>query len=452
MLHPPPRRLKTMATILAYTSPALGHLFPFSALLSELSRRGHMIHVRTLSAGVDTAQRLGLSADALDPRIEAIVHDDWKASNPRAALKRAIDVFYRRAVYEVADFTDAVARTRPDALIVDVNCWGALSVADAGDIPWACFSPYTPALHSPGVPPFGLGLAPLPGVLGRVRDAALRPIVSGILETAVLPQGNAIRASIGAPPVASADEFMRRAPLMLVASGKPFEYPQTDWGDAVQMIGPCMFEPAMDTVPDWLTAIDRPIVLVTTSSQQQADAKLVATAMAALENEPVHVVATLPAGLPSEVTLAPNATVREFAPHGPILDRAVCAVTHGGMGATQKALARGVPVCVVPFGRDQFEVARRVEVARCGTRLPAKKLTPARLSANVRQAMTMTDGARRVAEGFAATGGVARGADLIEQRVLGRSARIAREWIREPASAPSDAHATRTRTRTASTS
>jgi hypothetical protein len=35
--------------------------------------------------------------------------------------------------------------------------------------------------------------------------------------------------------------------------------------------------------------------------------------------------------------------------------------------------------------------------------------------------MTMTDGARRVAAGFAATGGVARGADLIEQRVLSRS-------------------------------
>ena len=33
--------------------------------------------------------------------------------------------------------------------------------------------------------------------------------------------------------------------------------------------------------------------------------------------------------------------------------------------------------------------------------------------------MTLTEGARRVAAGFAATGGVARGADLIEQRVLG---------------------------------
>jgi hypothetical protein len=42
----------------------------------------------------------------------------------------------------------------------------------------------------------------------------------------------------------------------------------------------------------------------------------------------------------------------------------------------QKALARGVPVCAVPFGRDQLEVARRVEVAGAGTRLPASRLSP----------------------------------------------------------------------------
>ena len=78
-----------MATILVYTSPALGHLFPFNALLLELSGRGHKIHLRTLSAGVEMGRRLGFITDTIDPRIEAIVHDDWKASNPRAALKRA---------------------------------------------------------------------------------------------------------------------------------------------------------------------------------------------------------------------------------------------------------------------------------------------------------------------------------------------------------------------------
>ena len=173
--------------------------------------------------------------------------------------------------------------------------------------------------------------------------------------------------------------------------------------------------------PEWLGSIDRPIVLVTTSSERQADTNLVTAAVQALADEPVHVVATMPAGQQVDISSSTNATVCRFIPHGAVLDRAVCAVTHGGMGATQKALARGVLVCVVPYGRDQLEVARRVEVARCGNRLPARRLTPDRLRARVREAMGMAEGARRVAAGFVATGGVARGADLVEQRLLGLS-------------------------------
>lgn len=408
-----------MATILAYTSPALGHLLPMSALLSELSSRGHRVHVRTLSAGVEIGRQFGFGTDAIDPRIEAIQLEDGKEATPRAALKSGVATFGRRAAHEVADLADAITRIRPDALLVDVNCWGALSAAEAGEIPWATFVPYTPPLRSPGVPPFGPGLRPLSGVLGRLRDAAVRVVVVRALEKVMLPPINTIRADLDLRSVASIDQFLRGAPLVLVASGKPFQYPQTDWGDAVQLIGPCAVDPGPHTVPDWLAAIDKPIVLVTTSSEKQADTDLVRTAVTALQDEPVHVVATLPAGRPDEIAASPNATILQFIPHGMVLDRAVCAVTHGGMGATQKALAHGIPVCVVPYGRDQLEVARRVEVARCGTRLPAKKLSPARLRSKVREAMTMTNGARRVVAGFRATGGTARGADLFEQRVLG---------------------------------
>ena len=63
--NPSSRRCETMATILAYTSPGLGHLFPISALLTELSRRGHKIHLRTLSTGGETGQRLGFVTDAI---------------------------------------------------------------------------------------------------------------------------------------------------------------------------------------------------------------------------------------------------------------------------------------------------------------------------------------------------------------------------------------------------
>lgn len=406
-----------MATILAYGAPALGHLLPVSALLSELAVRGHDVHLRTSAAGVGTGQRLGLHAAPVDPRIEAITSPDWTARSVFGVLKMTIDVLCRRAELEVEDLARAIAEVKPDALILDANCWGAISAADAGDIPWAVFSPFTPFLRSRGVPPVGPGMRPWPGPVGVVRDRILRGVVWQVMDRPMLPRLNAVRARVGAPPVRSVDEFLRRAPLMLVVGGEPFEYPHPDWGDRVHLIGAC----ASDThaeAPDWLAAIDDPIVLVTTSSIRQADSRLGVVALAALADEPVHVVATFPAGVPDDLVIPANATVRQYVPHGPVLDRAVCAVTHGGMGATVRALDRGVPVCVVPFGRDQPEVAMRVEVARCGTRLPAAKLTPKRLRAKVSEAMTMTDGAQRVADGFAATGGVRRGADLVEQQVL----------------------------------
>jgi hypothetical protein len=67
-----------------------------------------------------------------------------------------------------------------------------------------------------------------------------------------------------------------------------------------------------------------------------------------LADENVYVVATLPSADRGGLRVPANARVEQFLPHGPVLDRAACAVTHGGMGATQKALARGVPVCAVP--------------------------------------------------------------------------------------------------------
>mgnify|MGYP000949799103 CR=1 FL=1 len=61
-----------MATILAYGSPALGHLLPVSALAGELAARGHDVHLRTLADGVLAPERLGVHAAPVDPRIEAI--------------------------------------------------------------------------------------------------------------------------------------------------------------------------------------------------------------------------------------------------------------------------------------------------------------------------------------------------------------------------------------------
>jgi MGT family glycosyltransferase len=406
-----------MSTILAYTSPARGHLFPMTPLLLELRDRGHQVHVRTLASEVDLTRSLGLTAEPLDPRVEAETMKDYAARGPKRALAAAAQVFADRGRYDAPDMTAAIAEVQPAACVVDINSWGAGFAAEAWGGPWASFSPYTPALDSPGTPPFGPGLPPMAGFLGKARDTLVRRAVLGAVESAMLPTLNALRSDLGLPAVASADEFLRKAPLMLVATAKPFEYAATNWGPDVIMTGASTWDPPTDE-PAWLKAIERPIVLVTTSSEFQDDGILVRTALEAFRDEPVHVVATMPAGIPDGLQVPANATVKEFVPHSAVLGHATVAVTHGGMGATQKALAKGVPVCVVPFGRDQLEVARRVELSRSGTRLPARRLTSERLKAAAKAAMAMTEGARRVAAGYAAAGGASAAADAIEARLL----------------------------------
>jgi MGT family glycosyltransferase len=399
--------------ILAYTSPARGHLFPLVPILSELRERGHAIAVRTLHAGLDTLRALGFKAEPVDPRIEAIPHDDFKAMTPVGSVKRSTAVFLRRAEFEVDDLRAAIAAESPDVLIVDINCWGAVAVAETSDLPWATVLPYPAPFPGDGIPPFGPGFAPAHDFAGRLRDRLLAPVIVGSVERAIKPALNAVRDKVGAPPAADLREMFSTAPLTLYLTAEPLEYRRTDWPASYRLVGPLSFDPPAET-PEWLDEIDQPIVLVTTSSEFQGDSELIAAALDGLRNEDLFVVATLPSGDPSTFDVPANARVERWLPHSAVVPRAACVVTHGGMGATQKALAAGIPVVAVPFGRDQHEVARRVEVSGAGVRLPSSKVTPARLRDAVRQARSKHDAAQHLARELATAGGATRAAEEIE--------------------------------------
>ncbi|MBJ7458930.1 MAG: glycosyltransferase family 1 protein [Thermoleophilaceae bacterium] len=409
-----------MARILAYTSPARGHLYPSMPILLELVDRGHEVSLRTLASEVQLACDLGIDAAPIDPQIEAIEHDDYGAKGSRAALSRVADVFTRRAHLDGPDIERAIEDHDPDALIIDFNCWGATTAAEARGKPWAAFCPYPTMLSSDDAPPFGPGFAPAQGVAGRVRDRLARPLIFGAVEKAWLPGINELRAGKGLQEIGRADDLMLAPPLMLYMTAEPFDYPRSDWPESFVMVGPCAWEPDVAT-PQWLDELERPVVLVTTSSEFQDDGKLIEAAFEALSDLPYEVIATAPAGDAASFEVPTNGRVEQFVPHSRLLERAACAVTHGGMGATQKALAHGVPVCAVPFGRDQLEVARRVEVSGAGTRLPSARLSAARLRAKVLEAIELGDGANRIAEAYERTGGAAAAADAIEQRSLARA-------------------------------
>lgn len=406
-----------MARILAYTTPARGHLYPIVPWLLELRRRGHAVALRTLATEVERMAGLGFAAAPIAPAIKTRPLDDWKAKSQTDALAHVTRTFIDRAEHEVPDLRAAIASTSPDVLIVDVNAWGAAAAAEQSGLPWVLFAPYCLALPSRDAPPFGPGLAPAPGPLGKLRDAIVRRVVHGVLDRQ-LPSLNAMRARVGAPPIAHMAEYAAQAPLVIALTAEPFEYPRRDWPKSVRLVGPGVWDPPTEPL-QWLDESSEPLVLVTASTELQDDGRLIETALAALRDEPVRLVVTTAALDPASFPAQPRARIERFLPHGLVIPHAAVVVCHAGMGITQKALAAGVPVCAVPFGRDQLEVARRVEVAGAGTRLPAARLRPDLLRGAVRAAMGKKAGAQRIATAFAAAGGPTAAADALDELLSG---------------------------------
>ena len=109
-----------------------------------------------------------------------------------------------------------------------------------------------------------------------------------------------------------------------------------------------------------------------------------------------------------ELPQAETVRVERFVAHGPVPARAAAVVCHGGMGIVQKAVAAGVPIVAVPFGRDQPEVGRRIAESGVGVLVKQKDLSASRIRSAVRQARTM----RPV---VVTSGGPARFAGAVEE-------------------------------------
>lgn len=76
-----------------------------------------------------------------------------------------------------------------------------------------------------------------------------------------------------------------------------------------------------------------------------------------------------PAIDPSEFSTAPNVEVVAALPRSEVLRYAAVVVTHGGHGTAVKSLAAGVPVVVLPHGRDQADNAARVVTRTAGVKV-----------------------------------------------------------------------------------
>ena len=374
-----------MSTYLLCASPIQGHVAPLLAIARDLVSRGHDVTMLTGSRFHDAVtatgaahRALGGIADFDDRRMPEHLPDRDRHRGIGRLQYDVQTIFVRTVPDQFRAVEAAMAEVRPDAILVDA--------AFAGILPLLLDDPATrpPVLavgvvplsqSSPDVAPYGLGLAPMRGAVGRLRNRVLNVLVQRVLFRATQRLANETMRSLGRPDLdAFVLDLSRRFDRFLQLSPAEFEYPRSDLSPNLRFVGTVLPPaPVAGELPAWWGELDgdRRVVHVTQGTIDNADfGRLVRPTLDALAGGDVLVVVAT-GGRPVEELgpLPANARAAEFLPYDLLMPKVDVFVTNAGFGGTQYALSHGVPIVAAGDTEDKPEVSTRVEWTGVGVNL-----------------------------------------------------------------------------------
>ena len=152
------------------------------------------------------------------------------------------------------------------------------------------------------------------------------------------------------------------------------DFPADRLPENVRYIGPLLDRSDWSkpwTAP-WPHGSDRPRALVSFSTTDQNQTDALQRTMNAIAGIEMNAVATLGPALNAAALRRPkNVALLPSAPHDAVMREVSLVVTHGGHGTVSRALWHGLPLLVMPMGRDQNDIAVRVEARGVGLSLPS---------------------------------------------------------------------------------
>jgi UDP:flavonoid glycosyltransferase YjiC (YdhE family) len=321
---------------LAVTWAPGGNLPPLVAAGGLLTARGHDVEILGSAATRNAFEAAGL-----------VLHSYRRAPEPvtRVAFEAQAESILRTAAgIEIAlDVRELLAAERFDVAVVDCMLPAAIAAASAADIPVASLVHF---------------------LYGPVRHQLL----AGGSWTTDLPTLAATQRQLGVTPAPDALMAWEAPELLLVTAPSWFDL-EFDYPAHVVHAGPL----GVRTRPGG----GRTRVLLSFSTTvmegQHALIQRVCDAVAAAG---VEAVLTLGPALDiGDLDVSGNIELLPFADHDELLPDCAAVVTHGGLGTTLRALAHGVPMVLLPLGRDQGLNAERAVGLGVGTRLSVAATT-----------------------------------------------------------------------------
>jgi len=374
-----------------------GHVFPAVSLARALRGRGHEVIVETWPQWQQVVEEAGL---------RFVSADQYQVFPPPASGSPGAGQAAAALMPLLEDF-------RPDVMVNDILTVAPALAAEAYGCAWGTLIPHIYPVQDHGMPFFSIGALPPRTPLGRGFWRLTENALKFGLERG-RAHLNEQRALVGLPP---SDRFHggTSPDLAMVATYPQLEYPR-DWPRSVHVTGPMPFE--MPHADIDLPPGDDPLVLVAPSTSQDPDNRLVRSALSALAEQPVRVVATTNRVRPDRPIQIPgNAVLVDWLSYSQVMPESSLVICHGGHGTVARALAEGVPVLTCPAAGDMNETAARITWAEVGRSIRWSLTGPRSLRWAVAEILSdpvYRSRAGEVADWQRRHDGPARGAELVE--------------------------------------
>jgi UDP:flavonoid glycosyltransferase YjiC (YdhE family) len=343
--------------VLLSCAPFWGHAFPLIPLARAFRDRGDDVAVLSGAnlAGL-LADEEGIELLAVGPEVEALFADvDLKLGlNPAATptLASVAELFAGARLDLTADEALPIAREfGPDLVIAEAFDTVGPLIAAAYGVPLA-----THAIGSQAAPAFLDAIAAV--AASRYTDRGLTPIAASWY---VDPCPDVMQGSGADIP-----NRLRMRPAPHEGPGAPARTENVEQG----------------------VTNGRPQVLVTFGTHF-SDPQVLTPVLSALADLDIDLRVTLGfTATSADFALErDNVTFVGFTPLADLLDGTDLVVNHGGAGTVLGALARGLPLVVLPQGADQFFQAAAVSKSRLGISLLPDAATPEGIAAAVTEVL-----------------------------------------------------------------
>lgn len=380
-----------MGRILIATRGSFGDFQPFLAIAECLKSRGHSVVFVTNLHNVESLEKNGFEAHALDADY---IHTHRQDTDSYA---RTVDgsgqgtwrVLARLTKHLESEFhTIARLAAQADVLVGAYNSFALSLVARSLGRPWI-YAPVVPmAFLSRFDPPYLHGMRHLRngGYLPAWVSQAIFTIFRFAAGQHVLGYRRLER-RLGLPALNPVFEGRYSAQCNLALFSPLLGTPQADWPARTVQCGSTLYEPEgsqddASGLADYMARGPAPIVF-TLGGVARANPCLfyhyAITACMALGLRAVLIKkSSLDLGpLPSSIVAV------NYASYAWLFPRALAIVHHGGIGTVVKILQHGKPSLAVPRAMDQFDHAARGKALGCMRVLPFSQLSSARLQTEI---------------------------------------------------------------------